>query len=611
MKRILFSFRSMSLRARISLLVAAVFLLVLFVCQATLYDYVAESRNRQASSTARVMLKQVQTYMDAKLRSVKERLLYIQLDTGFEEALAGYLLNDREAEEGVVMTRLSRCLSLHKATEPLVSSLFLYTPKSCFTDMSVSTVKGYCFEGSPLWRQRKQSTDYFVWGELQRDEIFITRREVLPIMYQFRVNGYGESCVLLANIDRLRLTEYLSNFVFEEASQLCLVDTEGKLVTKTDGAVEELPFGDKAEDFRFAGREERLTEVEYKGEKYLLAYCMLANAPWRVVYLQSKAPMLKQLENIRRVFWIVSLCAVLVILLALSRIVHSVTRPLMQLSEKMRHMGEQERLSMESFEYPYRNEIGSLAQSFNSMLIQISVLLDRQEKYIEQLKNEKERVYMEQRLKRKAELKALQAQINPHFLYNTLDSIRWKAEIAGEQDISRMTTALATLFRIGLSRGKEIITVEQELRHVGSYLQIQELRYGEKLKYEIEAAQKIMQLCTIKLVLQPLVENAIYHGIKEKNGQGMIQIKGRCEGEELLLQVLDNGRGIPAEQLSLLRKRLLGEVIEAAEGYGIFNVNERIRLCFGAQYGLRIESEYGRGTTVTIRLPRMISEKEE
>ena len=610
MKRVLFSFRSMSLCTRISLLVAVVFLLVLFVCQATLYDYVANNRNHQANSTAQVMIKQVQTYMDAKLRNVKERLLYIQLDTGFEKALIRYLLNDKEAEHGVAMTQLSRCLSLHKATEPLVNSLFLYTPKGCFTDMSTFTAKGYRFEDSELWRQRKQSMDYFVWGKLQRDEIFITHQEVLPILYQFRVNGYGENCVLLANIDQLRLTEYLSDFVVEENSQFCLIDEQGRLVTKTGDFVKALLGGDKAQEFRAAGKEEMLTEAEYKGEKYLLAYSPLENAPWRVVYLQAKAPMLKELENIRQFFGLISLCAALVILFALSHIVHSVTQPLIQLSERMQHIEKQGRLSLESFEYSYYNEIGSLAQSFNSMLTQISVLLDKQEKYIEQLKSEKERVYTEQRLKRRAELKALQAQINPHFLYNTLDSIRWRAESAGEQDISRMTLALATLFRIGLSRGKEIITVEQELKHVESYLQIQELRYGEKLKYSIEVADETRPLCTIKLILQPLVENAIYHGIKEKSGQGRIHIRVWREGEELLLQVSDNGQGICEEQLAIIRQRLSGEST-AANGYGIFNVNERIRLCFGAPYGLQLESKFSQGTTVTIRMPGTTSWKEE
>ena len=610
MKRVLFLFRSMSLCARISLLVAVVFLLVLFVCQATLYDYVVSNRNHQANSTAQVMIKQVQTYMDAKLRNVKERLLYIQLDAGFKEVLTDYLLNDKVAEHGVTMTQLSRCLSLHKTVEPLVNSLFLYTPKGCFTDMSIFTVKRYHFEDSELWRQRQQSMDYFVWGKPQRDEIFITHREVVPILYQFQVNGYGESCVLLANIDQLRLTEYLLDFVVEEDSQFCLIDEQGRPITKMGDFAEALLEEDKAQAFYSVEREGMLTEAEYKGEKYLLAYSTLQNAPWRVVYLQAKAPMLEELKNIRRFFWGISLCAVLVILFALSHIVHSVTRPLIWLSERMQHMEKRGRLSLESFEYPYHNEIGSLSQSFNSMLTQISVLLDKQEKYIEQLKCEKERVYTEQRLKRRAELRALQAQINPHFLYNTLDSIRWKAESAGEQDISRMTLALAALFRIGLSRGKEIITVEQELQHVESYLQIQELRYGEKLKYSIEAADETRSLCTIKLILQPLVENAIYHGIKEKSGQGMIHIRAWCEGEELRLQVSDNGQGICAEQLAVLRQRLAGESA-ATDGYGIFNVNERIRLYFGAPYGLQLESQFGQGTTVTIRLPQAVSWKEE
>lgn len=601
MKQILRAYRNANLQTKLSLLMAAMLLAVLLACQIPLYFYVANGVQHQARNTASVTLTQAQTYIDAKLRSVVERLFYIRLDPSFDGALTDYLLSDKPSAQSVAMTLLSPCLSLHKVTEPLISSIFLYTPKGSFTDMGVSTEQGYLFEASSLWQMMEQSENYIFWGEAQQDEIFITHREVLPVLYRFSIDGYGEPCVLLANIDKARLTEYLLDIVPEDGSDMLLVDEQGELVTQAGGVASIALAEGSPQLLSVLESDGEFTETQHDGEKYLTAHRALTGAPWHLIYLQSETRIVGQLENIRNVFFVVSLGAVLALLAMLTRIVHSVTQPLSRLSERMRDVEYQN--NMQGFAYPYRNEIGALAQSFNSMLAHIHMLLDEQEQYIAQLKNEKERVRVEQQLKRRAELKALQAQINPHFLYNTLDSIRWKAERAGAQDISCMTTALATLFRIGLSRGKEIISMEQEMQHVDSYLQIQKLRYGDKLSYMMQLEPEILQLYTVKLILQPLVENAIYHGIKESESAGVIHIAGKRDGDVLKLNVTDNGMGIPSERLNMLQKDLARGLCVSGEGYGIFNVNERIRLYFGAEYGLTLESEYGKGTVATVRLP--------
>ncbi|WP_462370561.1 cache domain-containing protein [Ruthenibacterium lactatiformans] len=335
MKRLLCAYRNASLRVKLSLLVTAVLLTVLIACQVALYFYVAENVERQARSAADVTLTQAQTYMDAKLRNVVERLFYIRLDPSFEGALTDYLLSDKPSAQGVAMTLLSPCLSLHKVTEPLISSIFLYTPKSSFTDMGVSTEQEYRFEASVLWRQAEESESYVIWGEVQKDEIFITHREVLPVMYRFSVDGYGGDCVLLANIDKARLTAYLHDIVPDDGSDMLLVDGRGRLVTQAGGAA----AAALAEDYgalHAVLETEGFTETAAQGGKYLTAHRALANAPWHVVYLQSEKHILGQLQNIRNVFFAVSLAVVLVLLVALTRIVHSVTQPLSRLSQRMR-----------------------------------------------------------------------------------------------------------------------------------------------------------------------------------------------------------------------------------------------------------------------------------
>ena len=236
------------------------------------------------------------------------------------------------------------------------------------------------------------------------------------------------------------------------------------------------------------------------------------------------------------------------------------------------------------------DEIGQLGNSFNKM--------------VEEIKNLINLVVHEQREKREIELKALQAQIKPHFLYNTLDTIQWMAYERDAQDIVDIVIALTNLFRISLSKGNEFIPLAEELRHIESYLIIQMARYENKLQYSIEVPDEIRTCIVLKIMLQPLVENSIYHGIKMKQGKGTIRIRGEQAGSVLILSVEDDGIGIPPGQLNQLRAELeRPRVDERSSGYGLFNVHERIQLSYGTAYGLTVDSKYGEGTVVRIVLP--------
>jgi two-component system sensor histidine kinase YesM len=226
---------------------------------------------------------------------------------------------------------------------------------------------------------------------------------------------------------------------------------------------------------------------------------------------------------------------------------------------------------------------------------------------IERIQSLIDQVYVEQRSKREAELRILQEQIKPHFLYNTLDTIQWMAQEHRVDDVVCMVGALTSLFRIGLSKGREFISLSDELEHVESYLCIQKMRYEEKFDYSISCDFALRPCRVLRLMLQPLVENAIYHGIKERRGHGNLTVEARTEGRDLLLEVRDNGLGMSEETLARLSESL-EEGVSSVGGYGIRNVHERIRLTFGKPYGLSFKSVYGEGTEVTIRHPFLDSE---
>ncbi len=204
---------------------------------------------------------------------------------------------------------------------------------------------------------------------------------------------------------------------------------------------------------------------------------------------------------------------------------------------------------------------------------------------------------------RRLDLRLLQEQINPHFLYNTLDTIVWLIEGNKPDDAVSMVVTLSDFFRLVLSKGKEFISIREEERHIRSYLEIQEMRYRDILEYEICLDPALCHYEIPKLTLQPLVENALYHGIKYKREKGCICVSGHQEDEKLVLVVEDDGTGMTPEELSQLREEIKKPCRETEKGFGLANVNERIRMYFGAEYGMEIWSEKGKGTRVTITIP--------
>ena len=240
-------------------------------------------------------------------------------------------------------------------------------------------------------------------------------------------------------------------------------------------------------------------------------------------------------------------------------------------------------------------EIEVLNKSFNQM--------------VEKIGNLVEDIHTEELNLRAAELRVLQEQINPHFLYNTLDNIIWLAESKKTDEVVMMVSSLSTFFRTSLSKGREFVSVKEETEHIRSYLEIQQFRYRDILEYEIAIPEELYEYEIIKLTLQPLVENAIYHGMEYMDGDGEIFVRAWQEEKELYLEVRDNGLGMTEEQVESLFTDTAHVASKRGSGIGVRNVNERIKLYFGAEYGLSIESEPDEGTAVKIHLPAVPYEK--
>lgn len=287
-------------------------------------------------------------------------------------------------------------------------------------------------------------------------------------------------------------------------------------------------------------------------------------------------------------FCLIALAGVVVAVGIMSYLIPlSITRPFKELSQVTDEIAKGN-LSVRA-NVNTGEEATALSNSMNTMIDKINELL--------------EQVTTEQTRLRKAEFELLQAQINPHFLYNTLDAIIWLAEAGEQKRVVGMVRNLSDFFRTSLNQGKDINSIKEEMLHVKSYLEIQYVRYQDILSYDIEVPESLYIYSIPKITIQPLVENALYHGIKNKRGMGHISIRGQAGEKDFTITVTDDGIGIDETRLRQVQSGIQNKVLTGKDFYGLYNVCERIRLNFGEEYGIFIESVCGEGTSVRVILP--------
>lgn len=328
----------------------------------------------------------------------------------------------------------------------------------------------------------------------------------------------------------------------------------------------------------------------YDGQDRVVVVKTVGYTGWKIVSVTPVSQLNMDVEQFR-LFMLIVIAATLILLVAGNIIIaYIVTDPIVKLEESLKLI-EQGSMDEEDVYIGGSPEISHLGRTIKSMVRQMKKLTDDMVK--------------EQKEKRKSELDALQSQINPHFLYNTLDSVVWMIEGERYKDAISMITALAQLFRISLSKGNNIITIKDEITHAKNYLSIQKVRYKNKFTATIDIDPAIENCATIKLIVQPLLENAIYYGVEHMDGEGEISVKGYEKDGDIFIEVSDNGMGIPEDTIKTLlsdKTRSRGK----GSGIGLWNVNQRISLYFKGDYGLMIDSELDEGTTVTIHLPKIM-----
>ncbi|OBA08315.1 histidine kinase [Paenibacillus polymyxa] len=403
--------------------------------------------------------------------------------------------------------------------------------------------------------------------------------------------------VIMIDLKLRAVSQAARDVTLGKSGYVMVTDAEGRSVYMPD-----MPLIERIPPQWFGTGDSGMFTREAGGRELLFMFQASEFTGWRTVGVFPARESTLEVRQIQ--FYVV--CFVFIVCLfgltASLRLSSSIAQPIFRL---MSYMRKAETGDLTVRQWSERgDEIGMLGRSFNRMLEQIRRLMSLSE--------------LRERQKRDAELRSLQEHIKPHFLYNTLDTIHWMARKNGADDVSDMVGALSKLFRLGLSKGDDFIPLHSEIEHISSYMQIQQTRYRDRLRWELNVPDELKDLFVLKLMLQPVVENAIYHGIKARRGPGTICVEAKAEDDKLLLTVRDDGAGMTAERLRELRE-WLERPLEAMEGrqkqkgvrtngrsYGMLNVQARIRLSFGEEYGIALDSKEGGGTCVTITHPLLL-----
>jgi len=395
-----------------------------------------------------------------------------------------------------------------------------------------------------------------------------------------------------AAISLKKLTEITDNLSFYNGKSLIIDDT-GTIYTHIDENMSDSLIQDIIdhipENSDITLTSENMSE---NNKNYLAFYAPIPNSPnWYLCTSVNKSELYKDIRILNESLigtWILLLFVAIIVSSFVSNIA---TKRIAVLSYAMKDVRKgrlETKITLRG-----NDELSNLADDFNSMVVDIKELMNQ--------------VYEQQKEKRQRELQVLQSQINPHFLYNTLDTLHWKALEYGAVEMSDLIMSLSSFFRISLSKGKEFISLDKELEHVKSYLSIQQYRYSDILNYKIYCDPELYSCYLPKVLIQPLVENAIYHGIKPRLKKGNISINIFEEHYDLNIIVADDGVGIPEEKLKQINNNLKEHL--TSNNYGLYNVSQRICLHYGNNYGLSIESKENEGTSIIVKLPMMKEDK--
>ncbi|MFB3167588.1 sensor histidine kinase [Neobacillus sp. 179-C4.2 HS] len=567
----------LSIKRKIILLAMLSTLIPLLIVGTFSYIYMNKAIENKISETTTNLLSLIDWNINTIVNDIQSsgEILYASNDT------QDFLKQKDLTKEAYVTQGETRDLLITiSSNNPYINAVYLGNENNEYLQLSKgqSVYYGKIYEhirGTDWFKEIMEKDLYGIW--FHDDVNFIESSNLLtygrPIKDLQTLDVIG---VMIFSIDKAIFKDMFKDI--EQDGEIIILD-KGKMI-----------YSNSEDKLKSTKMVERINALEGKksemvtmnNENYIVNLDVNKLTNWKIVSIMPYKSIVKEFDFIRKVSVLLLIITLLIATFSALLISNKITKQLSLLRDVIKKMRKREKLDTISFDP--EDEVGKIGHQFISLYNRNNELMV--ELYESQIK-EKE-----------AELKTLQSHINPHFLYNTLNSIFWMAEKAKMKPIAKMAIHLANIFKLTLNDGEYITSVKNEIDQVKSYLDIQNIRYDNRIQYQINVDENLYDERIIKLLLQPLVENAVYHGLEMKPGGWEIIINGKQENHSLVFEVIDNGIGFDRNV-----------VLKQRTGYALKNINERIRLQYGPGYGLTIHSEEGQGTTVSLRIGLDISEK--
>jgi two-component system sensor histidine kinase YesM len=569
-------YRNMLIRSKITIVFIPIVVLPLFVVVYTSNYIFTKSTLEKTNTTIAGESSLINTRIRSIYNSVEtsSRVLTVQINSAFQEKVSNLELPQMKLSNDI-QTDFSFNLGAFKDIDSIA---FIDAHSNVYTSDDRMKENLDLVNKSVIIEQVKHIAEPVrLWFPMQIRNYLVTDNKTPVLSVGNRINNIntGELLgVLIFNVKEDAIASIFPKDKTMNTGVYTLVDNRGMIISSSK-------------------KEELFTESVQDKQHFLITSTPFSEFGWKLINQIPLKQLTKDKFQNSLIILIVGLLCTLIAIISSFLISRHIAKPIIQLTHTAKLIREGNLNTTSNLRT--QDEVGILASVFNEMMSQVNSLLKK--------------VGHEQKKKREYEFALIQSQIKPHFFYNTLDLIYVQCKSNQAKDAANTTMALADFYRVSLSNGKEIITIEEELKNTEAYLFIQKTRYLDIIDFTIDVSKDIRNYSIMKLTLQPLVENSIYHGLKTKKGGGKIEVSGYKHENTIILKVLDNGVGIPADKLKELQESK--ESSHSTLSFGIKSVKERIKIYYGEEYGIQIISAINVGTEITIRIPLWTSITEE
>lgn len=550
------------------------------------YWIAAQEIEDNAYASSQETVSKTTQLLDSRLNDVALSVQSLMLSDAYRKMMMDVLSHD-VSNYYVHLSDLQYVLSQATFNQPIIENVLIVTPIGDFYSTTQIRAQDNSFYGSELYDLSKEQPGGY-WAKGHYDRLFTGSQRVVS----FVVRGIYEypytpvsNVFIVVNIRESRIDELLNQGGQQPGRNYYLMSGEGDAVVESRWPFRgRFPWKPVLAEGGAAAEPQEHT-YSYGGKEYLVNYKSSAASPdWIISGMQSRDQLLGKLERVQRITLYVIGVFLLTTWLISNQLTSVLLRPLFKLRRLMRRV-EENQLSV-VYESRYEDEVAQVGFQFNRMMSEIKAL-------IEDVKSKEED-------KRHAEIRALTAQMEPHFLYNTLNTIYCKSVLGVNEDVNEMILSLSQMFQIGLSGGKDLITLEDELSHVRQYFSIQQKCYEGLFEYSITVEDEELLSCPLpKIILQPVVENSIQHGFSDRSGGGRIDIAVSRELELLHITITDNGRGLDAGKV----RQGMSSAPQSKKGYALFNIRHRLALYYGEEALMEVDGEPGKGSQTELWIP--------